>query len=424
MDTSADTTIPVLQMQNFYFPALGMLLCLLLHLYIYKAFLKGLATSRLFRSFWLVLSLMNMVGCILYFVFMRSSITSQALYFLVSLNVGVVFCLFVITVLYQLCSLGILFMRAKKSRAKARFYLRRFMGILALVFVIYAIANGTRYPQVHEISLRIQGLQDELKIVQLSDIHIGGLIESTHVRQIVASSNALKPDIVFLTGDIVDSQLQNVLGAVDELKNLSARYGIYYVLGNHEYFHDVKAIMQKFKSLGFVVLENDALKVETHSGEIIIAGIRDLVGVREAFAHLELKPNLKEALSKAKMLSSFLNPNPKSAYKESESKDSQIPVILLSHQPKIVDELNTLALTQPQLLENLSLILSGHTHGGQIFPFSLLVLLQQPHIKGLFELTLGSSLKTWLYINQGTGYWGPPMRVGTESEITLIRLKS
>ncbi|RDU55481.1 metallophosphoesterase [Helicobacter sp. MIT 00-7814] len=402
-----DTTLPAFQMQNFYFPAIGIVAFALLHFYVYKALLKSLATTPLFKAFWLGFSVLNMLGCGLYFIFMHTGLGSQAAYFLMSLAVGMAFCLFIITLLYQVCSLAILAIEPKHKRARVRFWLKRAMGILALIFIIYGVVNGVQKPKVKEIEVQIAGLQNELKAVQLSDLHIGGIIESSRVKDIVERVNALEPDVIFLTGDIVDSKLANVVGAVDELRHLSARYGVYYVLGNHEYFHEVKEILQKMRDFGFIVLENDTHILQTESSQILIAGIRDLVGVRPAFSALELKPDVRGTLFQA--------------LEQSAGLDSHTPIILLSHQPKVIEELEFISLEEPELTKNIALILSGHTHGGQIFPFSLLVLLQQPHIKGLFDVE--NLPNTKLYINQGTGYWGPPMRVGSESEITLLHLK-
>ncbi len=402
-----DTTLSPFQMQNFYFPAIGIVAFALLHFYVYKALLKNLATTPLFKAFWLGFSVLNMLGCGLYFIFMHTGLGSQAAYFLMSLAVGMAFCLFIITLLYQICSLAILGVEPKHKRARARFWLKRVMGILALIFIIYGVVNGVQKPKVREMEVQIAGLQNELKAVQLSDLHIGGIIESSRVKDIVERVNALEPDVIFLTGDIVDSKLANVVSAVDELAHLRARYGVYYVLGNHEYFHEVKEILQKMRDFGFIVLENNTHILQTESSQILIAGIRDLVGVRAAFSALELQPDVRGTLFQA--------------LEQGAELDSHTPIILLSHQPKVIEELESISLEEPELTKNIALILSGHTHGGQIFPFSLLVLLQQPHIKGLFDVQ--NLPNTKLYINQGTGYWGPPMRVGSESEITLLHLK-
>ncbi len=402
-----DTTLSPFQMQNFYFPAIGIVAFALLHFYVYKALLKNLATTPLFKAFWLGFSVLNMLGCGLYFIFMHTGLGSQAAYFLMSLAVGMAFCLFIITLLYQICSLAILGVEPKHKRARARFWLKRVMGILALIFIIYGVVNGVQKPKVREMEVQIAGLQNGLKAVQLSDLHIGGIIESSRVKDIVERVNALEPDVIFLTGDIVDSKLANVVSAVDELAHLRARYGVYYVLGNHEYFHEVKEILQKMRDFGFIVLENNTHILQTESSQILIAGIRDLVGVRAAFSALELQPDVRGTLFQA--------------LEQGAELDSHTPIILLSHQPKVIEELESISLEEPELTKNIALILSGHTHGGQIFPFSLLVLLQQPHIKGLFDVQ--NLPNTKLYINQGTGYWGPPMRVGSESEITLLHLK-
>ena len=166
-------------------------------------------------------------------------------------------------------------------------------------------------------------------------------------------TNALEADMIFLTGDIVDAPLKNVEKAVDELANLKANDGIFYVLGNHEYFHDVENILAKLKSLGFHILINQSY---TFDNTFNIAGIADFMGWRGNVEYL--KPNIEATFADI---------------------DPSLPTILLSHQPKVISYLKA-------PYDNVDLVVSGHTHGGQIFPFSLAMLLQQSFISGLHTL--------------------------------------
>ncbi len=400
-----EAKVQLFQMQNYLFPLMSVAVFALLHFYIYKALLKSFATTTLFKVFWLVFIWFNFFGCAVYFALLHKDPSSQALFLLLSLSIGVAFCLTIITLIYQICSLFIYTIKDKSKRATMRYNLKRACGILAIVFIIIGLIGGAKEPVVYEVPFVINGLKQPLKAVQLSDVHIGGLMDSTRVRSIVERVNALQPDIIFLTGDIIDSKLSLVESAVNELGNLQAQYGVYYALGNHEYFHDLQNIIAKLQGLGFHLLINESETIHAGSNEIVIAGIADLVGTREAFTPYNLPPKLKETLE--------LSHCPQNAMHEA---NQCAPIILLSHQPKIIEEFLTLEKQHPELTQNVALILSGHTHGGQIFPFSLLVLLQQPYLKGLAKINQNTSL----YINQGTGYWGPPMRVLSESEITLF----
>ncbi|WP_394908984.1 metallophosphoesterase [uncultured Helicobacter sp.] len=398
-----EAPLSIFQMQHMFFPLLAICGFGFVHFYIYKALIKSFADTALFRRFWLVVVWLNFLGTAAYFSFLHKAPPSQSLYLLLSVCMGVALSFLVVTLLYQLCSLALLGIKHKHTRTRVRFTLKRIAGIAGIVMVVYGIFIGVQKPQITHISLEIDGLSAPLEVVQLSDIHIGGLIESTRVRDIVERTNALNPDVIFLTGDIVDSPIEIVREAVNELAHLRAHYGVYYVLGNHEYFHDARDILEYLRTMGFKVLLNDVDVITHEHTPIVIAGIADLVGVREAFLHHDLKPDVRQTLLKAK---------------DTIQEATYTPVIFLSHQPKVIYELESIHNFEPELTANIRLVLSGHTHGGQIFPFSLLVPLQQPYAKGLDSLPIGG----YLYINQGTGYWGPPMRVGSVNEITHFTL--
>lgn len=370
------------QMQNALFPFMGGALFALLHFYIYKALLKSLSTKPTPRLVWKLFSLLNALACIAY-LFLRNIPTPQVLYFLLSLALGVCYLLTLAALLYQLCSLFILPLRTKSARSRWRH--RSKLGVFALTLCIFAVGiyNGAQAPHIVRVNVELEGLSAPLKVAVLSDIHIGGLMESHKVGEIVTLTNELEADMIFLVGDIVDARLSDVEGAVDELGKLRAREGIFYVLGNHEYFHDIEHILDKMRALGFRVLLNQSYTNEN----LNIAGLADFMGWRVG----KLEPNLAKALE-------HINPN--------------LPTILLAHQPKVI------SLFSPN--EPIDLVISGHTHGGQMFPLSLAMRLQQPFISGLH--TLSNLHQSKVYVTQGAGFWGPPMRLGSQREITLITL--
>ena len=163
---------------------------------------------------------------------------------------------------------------------------------------------------------------------------------------------------------------------------MRATYGTYYVLGNHEYIHDVDDILKAIQKTGIKVLINESI---TLPNLINIAGSADLMGSRVKF----LEPDFEATFSKI---------------------DSSLPTLFLTHQPKVIE------IIDPKLLQKADFLLTGHTHGGQIFPFSLAVLFQQPYLKGLHRISSGA----YIYVSEGAGFWGPPMRAFSDSTITLF----
>ena len=226
-----------------------------------------------------------------------------------------------------------------------------------------------------------------LRIVQLTDLHIGSTIDGDWLRGVVAQTNALNPDIIAITGDLVDGSVDELHMHVAPLRDLRARHGVFFVTGNHEYFSGAPAWISYLGTLGVRVLRNE--RVTIYPGDsghgIDIAGVDDFAGHRLP-GH---GPDFAKALGQ---------------------RDSDRPLILLAHQP--------LAITEAAA-HGVDLQLSGHTHGGQMWPWRYLVLLQQPYVAGLYQHP-GSN--TQIYVSTGTGYWGPPMRLGTTAEITDITL--
>ncbi|AAP77043.1 metallophosphoesterase [Helicobacter hepaticus] len=373
------------QMQNTIFPFMGSFVFIVLHIYIYKALLKSLSTKLFVRFVWKIFTCFNAVGCIAYLFLRDSAYVPQGIYFLLSFCLGITFLFAMAAFFYQCCSLIIMTLHTKSARSRWRHRAKVSIFLFALIMLVFGTYNGTKNPNIVHISIELEGLSTPIKAAVLSDVHIGGLIEENKVKQIVKITNELNADMIFLTGDIVDAPLKNVQNALNELKNLRANDGIFYVLGNHEYFHDVENILKELKSFGFYILINQNY---TLKDTLNIVGIADFMGWR--IGHLE--PNIDEALKN-------INPH--------------LPTILLAHQPKVINYLKA-------PYDKVDLVVSGHTHGGQIFPFSLAMLLQQPFISGLH--TLENLHQTKVYVSQGTGFWGPPMRIGSNHEITLLEL--
>lgn len=363
-----------------YFAIFSFLAALISHLIIYWCLFYKISDSKILQNIFKTLIALNAISIVCYVYFQEYPLPIW-LYTILSLSVGIGFVFFVFALLCQVIILPFRFFSLKKGRKK----IQKTILIACILYISYGIYMGQTSPIYDTVNIAVKNLSTPLKIVQLSDVHISTLMTEDKVEKIVDKVNATSPDIIVLTGDIVDTKTKFANEAIDELKNLKANYGIYYVLGNHEYYHDTENIIQKLKDIGFKVLinENDIVKINDKP-ILNIAGVADLMGNKMGF----LKPDINKTL---------------------EGIDTNIPTILLSHQPKIIEQ------TQDKPID---IILSGHTHGGQIFPFSLAVLLDQPFIKGLHKINHNQII----YINQGTNLWGPPMRIGTHYEITLIDL--
>jgi len=250
------------------------------------------------------------------------------------------------------------------------------MLALSVGYVSTAVYEGMKEPVINVVKPNLF----DFSIVQISDLHIGGLIDREFVKHSVEKINSLKADIVVITGDLIDTKIEAVKEAVLELTHIQSKYGIYYILGNHEYFHDPLEIITFMKETNIKLLINESVTIDEL--KLNIVGVTDLFGYRVN----QLEPNIDKAFQEC---------------------NTDYKTILLAHQPKFIEELKGY---KPDL------ILSGHTHGGQIWPFNHLVKLQQPYVKGLHRLSNGSTI----YVNSGIGFWGPPMRLNSQAEIAYI----
>lgn len=221
-------------------------------------------------------------------------------------------------------------------------------------------------------------------IAQWSDVHIGPTLRRSFVEALVARTNALKPDVIVITGDLVDGSVAELRSELEPLRGLSARSGVFFVTGNHEYYSGVDEWCHELERLGVRVLRNERVTIGDGASSFDLAGIDDYQGTSFGGGH---GPDLVKALA---------------------GRDPSRELVLLAHQPRAIFEAER---------HGVGLQLSGHTHGGQIWPWGYLVRLQQPFIRG--RVTVGSAE---LYVSSGTGFWGPPMRLGAPAEITLVTL--
>ena len=259
---------------------------------------------------------------------------------------------------------------------------------LAVLITLAGFLNARRRAAIRTVEIPIVGLPEALRgfsIVQITDIHVGATIKNGYVSKIVDAVNELGADIIAVTGDLVDGSVGRLARHTEPLGRLTSRYGTFFVTGNHEYYSGAHAWIVEMRRLGLSVLLNEHVVLK-HLGEsVVVAGVTDLSAHHFDPAH---RSNPASALA--------------GAPEEAAVK------VLLAHQPRSAFG---------AAKAGFHLQLSGHTHGGQFFPWNLVVKLLEPFSAGLHRLD-----DLWLYVSRGTGYWGPPQRFGAPSEITHLKL--
>jgi predicted MPP superfamily phosphohydrolase len=240
-------------------------------------------------------------------------------------------------------------------------------------------------PVVSEVAVRLPGLPralDGFTIVHLSDIHVGPVIQRRFMDELVARCDALRPDLVCITGDLVDGNVASLSPAVSALRDLKSRHGTYFVTGNHEYYWNAAAWADALERMDIHVLRNRHVRIGDAAASFDLVGVDDWAArnTRQGY-------NLDAAIA---------------------GRDAERASVLLAHQPSNWVE---------AAKAGMGLQLSGHTHGGQFFPFTLAVSAIWRHDAGHFQ-----EGNNHLYVSRGTGFWGPPLRVGSPPEIVKVTL--
>ncbi|MFP6641491.1 MAG: metallophosphoesterase, partial [Myxococcota bacterium] len=253
----------------------------------------------------------------------------------------------------------------------------------------WAIRQGVALPQVKRMEIELDrwpaGL-DGLRVVQISDVHFSAIRGSGLARFLAHRVNDLDPDLIAVTGDLVDGNVETLGPELEPLASMRARLGVYFVTGNHDHYSGPDAWLARFRELGMQVLRNEHRLIDAGEGVFVIAGVDDHNAGRLPGSYGE---DLEAAVAGV---------------------PEGCPVLLLAHDPATFRAAQHLPV---------DLQLSGHTHGGQIWPFEYLVRLAVPFVAGLYRRGPAT-----LYVSRGTGFWGPPMRLRAPSEITEIRLRS
>lgn len=255
------------------------------------------------------------------------------------------------------------------------------------LFTLFGYVNARRVARIVRVEVPLADLPPELEgftIVQLSDIHVGPTIKRDYVQAIVDRVNGLEADLVAITGDVVDGSVAHLREHTAPLGQLRSRHGSYFVTGNHEYYSGAGAWMAEFERIGLKGLHNGHTVIAHDGARLVLAGVTDYSA--GAFDAAQAS-------------------DPEAALAGSPA---GLTRILLAHQPRSAPAAAAVGF---------DLQLSGHTHGGQFWPWNFFVPLQQPFTAGLHRLG-----RLTVYTSRGTGYWGPPKRLGAPSEITVLRL--
>lgn len=288
------------------------------------------------------------------------------------------------------------FAAANAFDGSRRVFAARVLASAALASVGGVTAAAIRATRGHIAVKRIEVVLQRLpvsldgtRIVQMCDMHVGGLLGREFVERVVHTANGLAPDIIAVVGDLVDGTVEQLRPALASLANLRARHGVFFVTGNHEYYSrsGARAWMDELDGMGLRVLRNQRVAIGNGPEGFDLAGVPDRSAAR--FPEDGPAEDIAGALA---------------------GRDPSRAVVLLAHQPVSIHKAASLGV---------DLQLSGHTHGGQIWPWGALVRLQQPFIRGLHRIG-----ESQLYVSCGTGFWGPPMRLGAPAEITEIVLRS
>jgi predicted MPP superfamily phosphohydrolase len=356
-----------------------------MNFYVYRRFLRKL--THVPPWFALIVPLVLMLGELLFVIELLSHalVKTSWMYSMLSASVGITFLLFVIAIAYDMvvtASSKVPLNQERRQFIKVIFDIT--MLIAAFSYLLRGLSDGLRFPPVRTQNVTIKDFPFEhYSIVQLSDVHVGRTIQRDFIEYLVEKTNDLKPDLVVITGDLLDLPVTMLNDHLEPLRDIKAP--VYFVLGNHEYFHGAESILDYLRTLGIMPLLNDSVLIGNADQGFHLIGVNDLTGARMGY----LEPDMDQAYS-------IVN--------------EQKPCVVLSHQPKSIDLFKG---------RRCDLMLSGHTHGGQIFPFGLLVMMDQPYLAGLYQ----HSEKTQVFVSRGAGYWGPPIRILAPSEINQLQIR-
>ncbi|WP_436492706.1 metallophosphoesterase [Actinokineospora sp. HUAS TT18] len=375
----------------FFLIALAVLV--LLHLYLWKRLVRDVSRTRRWR----------LVGALALVAMALLTVSALALPRVIGIDaarwlvwpgylwIAVMFYLFVALLVLEVPRLVLrLRDRGKPVDESRRLFLARgaavVAGVAAPTVVGVGMVSALGAPEVKRIAVPIRRLDPAFagfRIAVVSDIHLGPILGRAHTERLVRMINETQPDMVAMVGDLADGTVAELGRAAEPLRDLVSREGTFFVTGNHEYYSGHQQWITELDRLGLHYLRNERTQITRGGASFDLAGVTDVTG--ESF---DDGPDFGAAL---------------------RDRDPAKPVVLLAHQPVQVES---------AARDGVDLQLSGHTHGGQIYPFHHIVELQQPGVSGLSKVD-----DTWLYVTNGAGFWGPPVRVGAPPDITVIELR-
>lgn len=359
-----------------------MLVMALMNVYTWRRFLRLISHAK--ANYLIIIPIILMAGDTFFILDIATNLIpdSPTLYVISSSFIGITFMLFAVAIVYDLSitvSKRVPIDHSRRKVLKLMFDVT--MLVAAVAYLLQGFSQGIRFPQTNRVHVRLKDFPlDSFNLVQLTDIHVGRTIKRDFIEKLVAATNQLEPDMVVITGDLVDLPIILIEDDLYPLKDLKAP--TYFILGNHEYFHGVNDTLEILDSLGITPLLNDHVVIGEGDRQFNLLGLNDISGRRVG----------------------AYPPKKNRAY---AGVDQNKTCIVLAHQPKMIEEMEGY---------RCDLMLSGHTHGGQIFPFGLLVMTAQPYLAGLHTHTPEQQI----FVSRGTGYWGPPLRFLAPSEISQL----
>lgn len=379
------------------------------YLYVGARLIVPSGFSRPVRMFLWTLLILFLILPVAYFTARTHGLTSfgtPAAHWILFLSMGVMSLLFTLIAIRDTAWLA--FVLAKKISARLRnpasragngsgaaagrslFPVRSTnMAILgiAAILTVYGVSEAHRTPRTARVDIPIANLPEGLRgfrIAQITDLHAGPTLQRGFVQSVVEKVNRLRPDIVVVTGDLADGTVKELHHAVAPLAELSPPDGVFFITGNHEYYSGIESWLGETRRLGFITLLNGHRVIERGDGRLLIAGVTDLTAAHFMKAHAS---------------------SPEAAVAGAPQCHARI---LLAHQPASGFHAGGLGI---------DFLISGHTHGGQFFPWNYIIHLVTPYVAGLYP-----NGDPPVYVSRGTGYWGVPLRIGAPSEITLFTL--
>lgn len=374
----------------FLFSLVFLTLFTLANLYIYKRLFMQIPFLRA-HKIWLIIAFVALfIAQAAFLMFRADDKFGSLLYNALAHCFAFTYFFFFITLFADILRLIVKIYMKKANNApfdeNRRASIKLIFNLSLLFFALSSVwrgwGNAMNVPKVKEFSLSLKNLSQNTRLVMISDVHLGKNLHEKFLRGLVERINSLNADIVVIVGDLIDTKPQDI-DYIHILDEIQSKFGVYFALGNHEYYRGLDGVLTLLKQTKLKILINESINL----GFLNIGGLADLSALR--FDKFGVKPDIDA--TKAGL-------------------DKSVPSILLAHQPKSVSLYDT---------SDFDLVLSGHTHAGQVFPFGALVLAQQGFLYGLYEL----ESKNKLYVSSGAGFWGPAMRFLAPSEIALIHLK-